>query len=68
MNQMVKVKHPNGYTGILYGKSSMVIHDPDGHEVMHTGFRNIHTKEQLYDYLGRFPEAWGVIRKMLEEE
>lgn len=29
----VKVNHPNGYSGILYGKSSMSIFDKDGHEL-----------------------------------
>ena len=70
MNQLVKVivKHPNGYIGILYGESSMVIHNPEGNEVMHTGSTGLRTEKELYAYLEKFPEVWGVIRKMLEED
>ena len=60
----IEVKHPNGYSGILYGKSSMVIFY-NGEEVLHTGFRNenIKTKEDLYKELERMPE----FLKMLDE-
>lgn len=60
----IEVKHPNGYSGILYGKSSMVIFY-DGEEVLHTGFRNenIKTKEDLYKELEGMPE----FLKMLDE-
>lgn len=54
MSSVVKVEHPNGYIGILYGKQSMSIYDMDGREVLHTGFRHINTKEELYEYLGEF--------------
>lgn len=30
----------DGYTAILYGKSSLSVCDPDGREVFHTGARN----------------------------
>lgn len=47
----VKVEHPNGYLGILYGKSSMSVYDEDGHEVLHTGNRNVNTEAELYELL-----------------
>lgn len=60
----IEVKHPNGYSGILYGKSSMVIFY-NGEEVLHTGFRNenIKTKEDLYKEL----EGMSEFLKMLDE-
>lgn len=50
----IKVTHENGYTGILYGKHSLVILK-DNQEVLHTGSRLINTKEELYDYLEDIP-------------
>ena len=43
----IKYKSENGYEGMLYGESSMVIHDPEGNEVFRTGFRNINTESEL---------------------
>lgn len=63
MGKVIKVEHPNGYAGVLYGEKSMAVYDPNGHEVMHTGFRNIHTREQLYDYLGRFLEFMRITQE-----
>lgn len=37
----------NGYSGVLYGRSSMSIYDQQGHEVLHTGFRAGDTLEYL---------------------
>lgn len=45
----------NGYTGILYGKSSLSIKKGDK-EVMHTGFRNINTYEELVECVETYPE------------
>ena len=43
----IMVEHENGYYGCLYGKSSMSIFK-DNKEVLHTGFRNINTPDELY--------------------
>lgn len=50
------VKHPNGYKGRLYGESSLIVFDKDDNEVLHTGFRNCETKEELYELLEGMPE------------
>lgn len=66
---VIKVEHPNGFLGILYGKSSMNIYDEDGHEILHTGSRNIDTEEQLYELLEgmqKFVEVMADI--VLEDE
>lgn len=59
---MIKVKHPNGYEGVLYGKTCMAIYNPQGRECLHTGFRNIDTEQELYKQLEdmpRFMEMFG---------
>lgn len=53
---VIKVEHPNGYFGILYGGSSMSLYDEDGHEILHTGSRNIDTEEELYELLDGMPK------------
>lgn len=57
-NKILFVKHPNGFSGKLYGESSMSIYDKDGKEVLHTGFRNasIDSEKALYEHLESFPE------------
>lgn len=56
MKEDIIIKHPNGYSGRLYGKSSMLIFSPEGKEVLHTGFRSINTQKELYDMLETYPE------------
>lgn len=50
----IMVKHENGYYGCLYGKSSMSIFKGNK-EVLHTGFRNINTPDELYEQLSEMP-------------
>ena len=62
----IRVSHPNGYSGVLYGESSMSIYY-DGREVLHTGFRSINTKEELYKRLEEMPEFIAMLIKTSEE-
>ena len=70
---MIKVKHPNGYEGIIYGNRSMEIWK-DGREVLHTGSRkeDIKTAEDLYKVLEDIPEELAkldaIIDKLDDEE
>lgn len=64
---VIKVEHPNGYLGVLYGESSMSIYDKDGHEVLHTGSRNIQTAAELYEVLDRIPNLKEMFRQIVEE-
>ena len=50
----IMVEHENGYYGCLYGESSMSIFK-DNKEVLHTGFRNINTPDELYEILSEMP-------------
>ena len=61
-------EHPNGYTAVLYGKSSMSINDPDGNEVLHTGFRTPNTKEEVMDVLEGMPEFMSKFIEIYEDE
>lgn len=64
----IKVEHPNGYFGILFGKSIMMIYEKGGHEVLHTSSRNIHTEEELYELLGRMPEMRKKLTEVFKDE
>lgn len=46
----------NGYTGILYGKSSYAILDKDGKEVLHTGSRAFNSHDELVKQVDEFPQ------------
>ena len=52
---MIKVEHPNGFLGILYGGSSLVVLDEHGHEILQTGSRNVNTEDELYAILEKIP-------------
>ena len=43
----IKYKSENGYEGMLYGESSILIRDPEGNIVFQTGLRNINTEAEL---------------------
>ena len=53
---MQEYKSPNGYTGRMYGKQSFSIYAPDGHEVMHSGFRSFNDIETLKEITDSMPE------------
>ena len=63
---MIKAEHPNGFSGILYGERSMSIYYL-GKEVLHTGFRNINTAEELYKELEEMPEFLETLLKIDKE-
>ena len=56
MRDAIKYTSENGYTGVLYGKSSLAIYNSDGKMTLHTGFRNIHTYDELVTMVDKYPE------------
>ena len=56
MTDTVKYTSDNGYTGVMYGKSSYAVFDKDGKEVMHTGFRNFNTYDELVEHVEKYPK------------
>lgn len=64
---MIKYKHENGYSALLYGNSSMGVFK-DGKEVLHTGFRNVNTKEEVMELLEDMPQIMEELNKRVKEE
>lgn len=71
----IKYKSSNGFTGILYGESSMSIGkelaDGTFHEYLHTGSRNGNSIEYLKEMVDGFPsfmEAMEELRTGLDQE
>lgn len=62
MSNEKTIHHPNGYSAKLYGKSSMSIYFK-GKEVLHTGFRNVNTEDEVMELLEGMPK----FVKLLEE-
>lgn len=59
---MVKeYRHKNGYSAVLYGKSSLIIYYY-GKKVIHTGFRNVNTEEEVMKLL----ENQCIVQKLKE--
>ena len=67
MNSTIKYTSKNGYSGVLYGESSMSIYDKEGKEVLHTGQRNVNTYEELVDLIENFPDFRRRLKKALQE-
>ena len=65
---MIHARHENGYSGALYGTSSMSIYRPDGSECLHTGSRNVNTEAELMELLACMPEFFGKLKMVQEEE
>ena len=55
MNDFREYKHENGYVARLYGEASMNVYF-NGIEVMHTGFRNVHTEDEVMKMLDGMPK------------
>lgn len=56
MSEVIDYTGENGYRGVMYGKSSMVIYDRNGVEMMHTGSRGINTLAELKEFVDGFEE------------
>ena len=69
MSESITVTHPNGYSGVLFGESSMSIFKGDK-EVLHTGFRNagLRSAEDLYSYLEKVPVLLSSLGLMSDDE
>lgn len=68
MNKKIKYTSKNGYTGVMYGKSSLVILDENGKEVFHTGSRTCNTYEELIEQVDTFSEFYNMTLGWLKNE
>ena len=66
--KMIKYKSKNGYTGVLYGKSSFIVYGPDGKEFMHTGFRSGDTYEWLVERVEEMPKFREMLSRVKEDD
>ena len=65
MGNFIEYKSNNGYTGRMYGKSSLSIFETkSGKEVFHTGFRNCNNLKELQEQVEEFPKLLDAISKM----
>ena len=60
----IEYKSDNGYSGVMYGRSSMSIYGPDGKEVLHTCFRAAETYDELREIVDTMEEFMDVLNKM----
>jgi len=56
-----RVIHGNGYSGVLYGESSLSVYNPEGKEVLHTGTRNVNTEQEVLDLLDAMPTMMEIL-------
>jgi hypothetical protein len=68
MNKKIKYTSKNGYTGVMYGKSSLVILDENGKEVFHTGSRTCNTYEELVEQTDTYPEFRAMLENFFKKE
>ena len=67
-HDVIKYTSKNGYTGTLYGKSSMSICDKDGVEIFHTGFRKANTYDELVEIVEKFPDFLKLLKNIPDDE
>jgi len=64
---MIEYTSENGYSGKLYGHSSMSIFNADGKEVMHTGSRKPNTFEELKEAVDTYPEFMEALDAVFDD-
>lgn len=64
--EVIRASHHNGFSGVLYGESSMIIYYKE-HEVLHTGFRNPNTIEELIEVLKSMPDLMKALDKVIDD-
>lgn len=68
MDDRTIVQHPNGYSGVLMGKSTMMIYDKDDNCVLHTCFRTPNTEKELYEVLETMPRFIEILANVEAEQ
>lgn len=66
-HDVIKYTSENGYTGTLYGKSSISICDKDGVEIFHTGFRKANTYDELVEQVESFPDFLKLLKNIPDD-
>lgn len=58
----------NGYTGVIYGESSLKIYNENGNVCFHTGRRAIQTYNELVELVDGYPNFLEKLNGLLECE
>ena len=70
-NLIIRYDSDNGYTGFLYGKSSMAIGKMEGdefYEILHAGSRAGEGSEYLKEQVDTFPEFLSKLESYRKKE
>lgn len=65
MSVTIEYTSSNGYRGVIYGKSSLIIWDTNGNMSMHTGSRNIETYDELVKVVDECPETLKLLQEVI---
>jgi len=69
MGDSIEYRSNNGYTGRMYGKSSLAIYETaSGKEVFHTGFRRCNNLKELQEQVDGFPIFLAALSRIPDEE
>lgn len=58
MNKVISYTGENGYRGVMYGKSYMVITNNNGLVMYHTNEREVNNLEELKEFVDGYEEFW----------
>ena len=65
---IIKYTSENGFSGKLYGKSSLSVYDRKSREVFHTGFRTINTIDELKEFVDTYPEFGKMLAERVKND
>ena len=60
----IEYTSPNGFRGVMYGKSSLSIYYPDGMEALHTGERTPQTLSELMHIVDEMPDFMEMLARL----
>jgi len=63
----IQYKSSNGYSGTLFGKSSLIVYDLESVICFHTGSRKINTYEELVDFIEGYPDFEAKLERLWED-
>ena len=63
----IEYTSPNGFRGVMYGKSSLSIYYPDGMEALHTEERTPQTLSELINIVDEMPEFLKMLERIWDK-
>jgi len=65
--QTIKYTSENGYTGVRYGESSLMIFDKNNKEVFHTRKTTVNTYEELVEQVESYPDFYNKLLSLKQK-